>query len=116
MDSLATILSGILSHPQLLKLSFDQVTNFVSRTSLLKCDIMHTQPLGVPSNIAPDVLSCTIVQFLALSLAMNAEDVLVCWDVFKDCIWSLPSDVEQQNLQREAFEVYGHPLGIGKIK
>jgi hypothetical protein len=116
MDSLATILSGILSHPQLLKLSFNQVTNFVSQMSLLKCDIMHTQPLGVPSNIAPDVLPCTIVQFLALSLAMNAEDVLACWDVFKDCIWSLPSDVEQQNLRREAFEVYGHPLGIGKIK
>ncbi|KAG1840446.1 hypothetical protein F4604DRAFT_1598862 [Suillus subluteus] len=113
MLSLATIFSGILSRPQLLKLSFDQVTNFVSQTSLLKCDIMHTQPLGVPSDIAPDILPHTIVQFSAESLTMNAEDVLACWDVFKDCIWSLPSDMEPQNLQREAFEVYGHPLGIG---
>lgn len=77
---------------------------------------MYTQPLGVPSDIAPNILPRIIVQFLAESLAMNIEDVLACWEVFKDSIWSLPSDTEQRNHQREAFEVYGHPLSIGKMR
>jgi hypothetical protein len=95
-------------HPEL---SFGQVQQFICLASILKDDILLTQPSSVLALDPPDVLPPTISTFLRNSCGISLACVEACWDTLKTTIWHDALARSLDNLIHD-FAVHGHPLGL----
>ncbi|KAG1724048.1 uncharacterized protein EDB91DRAFT_1087613 [Suillus paluster] len=109
---ITSLFAAMQQHHQLATMPFLDLTTFLRCTSLLKDDILQSQPHTVSVLIAPDVLPPSVNEFLAERFAFSKDTVDVLWDIIKDLIWMLPTAGEAANQEEEIFRWYGHKRGI----
>ncbi|KAG2152954.1 hypothetical protein DEU56DRAFT_850012, partial [Suillus clintonianus] len=109
-----SLFSAMQQHDQLAIMPFLDLTTFLRCASLLKDDILQSQPHTVSVLIAPDVLPPSVNEFLAERFAFSEDTVDVLWDIVKDLVWMLPTAGEAADEEEEIFRLYGHKRGISK--
>jgi hypothetical protein len=62
----------------------------------------------------PDVLPPIITEFLSNSFHITLEAVDMLWDVVKDIMWVLPTELEEREAVETMFRLHGKDRGLGK--
>ncbi|KAG2340479.1 hypothetical protein BDR05DRAFT_836046, partial [Suillus weaverae] len=102
----------IKQHPILADITYFDLVTFIRHASLLKDDILQPQPQCISVAHAPDVLSDSVMTFLATSLDMSSNAVDTLWYIVKDLVWDLPTSAEASAEDEVAFKHHGHKLGL----
>ena len=82
--------------------------------SLLKCNIMLSQPAMQLTNNGPEVLPPLIQAFLADSIGIDLKSIPDTWDILKDHAWKMTSLAEHVETEKEAFHEFGWAQGLSR--
>jgi hypothetical protein len=94
-----------LKDPVFQEPSLSQTLTFIRLLSLLKDDIILTQPYYIPTTEAPLVLPASIAAFVAESTGIHIDAIAGCWNSLKEDIWASPTP-EQTNQDDESLFEY----------
>ena len=95
-------------------LSYTAFQHLLRCASALKDDILQPQPHVVSVIAPPDVLPPIITEFLSDSFHITLEAVDMLWDVVKDIMWVLPTELEEREAVKTMFCLHGKDRGLGK--
>jgi hypothetical protein len=112
---IASMFSALNHNPELKELSYIAFQHLLRCASALKDDILQPQPHIVSVTAAPDVLPPIITEFLSDSFHITLEAVDMLWDVVKDIVWVLPTEVEERKAVEIMFHLHGKDRGLSKF-
>ena len=95
-------------------LSYIAFQRLLRCASALKDDILQPRPHVVSVIAPPDVLPPIITEFLSDSFHITLEAVDMLWDVVKDIMWVLPTELEEREAVETMFRLHGKDRGLGK--
>ena len=93
-------------------LNAKQLQDFITRASLLKREILQTQPSNL-TTVIPEVLPPSVVEFLSESIDLPFNAVQSYWSVLKETVWAMPTPKDFRAEDKIAFKDYGWKRGLG---
>jgi hypothetical protein len=114
MSELLIALTELSTHSVLKHITLSQILHFLSLASLLKRDIILSQPAIQLIDNTPEVLPPLIQAFLADSIGIGLESIPAAWDILKDHAWKMTPLAEHVETEKEVFREFGWARGLSK--
>lgn len=113
MDTLRHLLECLDTYPGFQeRVSLAQIFLFLRQVSLVKNEIILAQGCSMTPATPPPQLPPSIVSFLAVSINLDEELVVQCWQVFKYLAWNSDYMETMNEDPSDAFRRLGHPFGL----
>ena len=113
MDSLRHVVHSLEQYPGLAdRLSLSQIYHFIRQLVLVKNHIILVQPASISPSSPPDYLPSSVIEFLAVSVELDPEAVVQCWDVFKHLAWDSGYMAVLEENPRDTSRCFGDSFGL----
>ncbi|KAG1731337.1 uncharacterized protein EDB91DRAFT_1085097 [Suillus paluster] len=109
---IASVFSALNHNPELKDLSCINFQRLLRCASALKDDVLQPQPHMVSVIAPPDILPPIITEFLSDLFHITLEAVDMLWDVVKDIVWVLPTELEEREAVETMFCLHGKDRGL----